>query len=399
MQLRSTAVPLKELARVILVGKQSYLFLIATILSFAFSISVILSTIGLMDGFEHTLLDGLRKSSGDLKLLTRNGFFGSEKEVELVTAHSNISESTHIYQSEGFFMNNTLSRGVVIKGIEEESFNKVTGLKIQVAPGEMAVGSELAKQMRLKEGQSAVIAFSNGNRGLKSLPLLKRLKITKIVNHGIYEKDLRFIYIPIEDLRSYLNTTNGFNLVFLRLKNRTMPQVEKTLQEIREKIQNPLILKPSWDEFSSFLDAVEIEKISITIVLQLIVIVSIFNIAAFIIFISERKSQDFFLFRALGMNAKGILKFWASMVVFIWSCSCLISYLLTIVFDKLVLKLPFLQIPGQIYVLGSLSLSLESKDYLIVFSLSLFWVILVTSIGILKLKKKSILYGLRKEFS
>jgi ABC-type antimicrobial peptide transport system permease subunit len=138
---------------------------------------------------------------------------------------------------------------------------------------------------------------------------------------------------------------------------------------------------------------------SITLVLQLIVIISIFNIAAFMIFISEKKAQDFFMFRALGLDSRGLLKFWLLLVLFIWINSCAISIGLTHFFDRYLLKLPFLQIPGEIYVLGDLSLSLHGIDYLVVFGLSLLWVMIVTSAGFLRLKKKSILYGLRQEFS
>ncbi len=399
MHFSKTKVPFTELAKVTLVGKQSILFFIATILSFGFSISVILSTVGLMDGFEQTLLAGLQKSSGDIKLLNRNGFFTDKKIIQTVLKHADIKSYSEILQSEGFFMNDNRSKGVVLKGVNAKDFNNVTGLKIQLAPGEMAIGKELAEQMLLKKGDSAVIAFGKGNQGIKSLPLIKRIKISSVVEHGIYEKDLRFVYLPLGDLQNYLSLEDKFNIVFLSLKNSQMKEVENTVSKLREIIDFPLVVRPSWDEFGTFLDAVEIEKISITIVLQLIVIVSIFNIAAFIIFISERKSQDFFLFRALGMNTGGLVKFWTIMTFIIWSGACAFSLLLTFIFDNFVLKLPFLQIPGKIYVLGALSLSLDWKDYLIVFSLSLVWVILITLYGILRLKKKSILYGLRKEFA
>jgi hypothetical protein len=49
-------------------------------------------------------------------------------------------------------------------------------------------------------------------------------------------------------------------------------------------------VRPFWSEYSYFIEAVKIEKLSITLILQLIVVVAVFNIIAFVIYIMEKKS-------------------------------------------------------------------------------------------------------------
>ena len=352
-----------------------------------------------MDGFEKTLRTGLQKATGDIKIISRSGFFDLDSKLNEILKSDEIKEYTSILQTEGFFMKEGKTKGVLFKGIEPKTFSKVTGLELKSIANKMVIGKELAKEMRLKIGDSAVLAFGKGNKGIISLPLLVRLEISDIIEHGIYDKDFCFFYLRRDELQGFLQLKENLNLLLIKLNDSSADNIEKVQGQIREKLEFPFLIRPFWNEFASLLEAVQIEKLSITLILQLIVVISIFNIAAFIIFISEKKAQDFFLFQALGMNPKSLFSFWVYLVFFIWALSCFTSVALTYLFDNVLLKLPFLQIPGQIYVLGKLSLSLQASDYLIVFLLSLLWVFLVTSFGFLRLRKKSILYGLRKEFN
>ena len=61
--------------------------------------------------------------------------------------------------------------------------------------------------------------------------------------------------------------------------------------------------------------------------------------------------------------------------------------------------LPFLKIPGDIYVLSELKVILDPLDYLYVYGISLAWVLIIGFFVMRKLKSGSVLAGLRQEFS
>jgi len=144
---------------------------------------------------------------------------------------------------------------------------------------------------------------------------------------------------------------------------------------------------------------VKVEKFSISLILQLIVVVAVFNIIAFVIYIMEKKAQDFFFLRAVGLSLKSLNQFWLISVLIIWSLSCVGAHLLSLFFNWCLQHLPFLQIPGEIYVLSSLNIKLDSMAYVTVYGLALLWILLAGFIGYLRLKKRPIMQGLRQEFS
>ena len=185
--------PLGSVFKIILKKKTSLRFLTGTIASFSFSIAVILSTIGLMDGYVVTLKEALAKSNGDIKFTSPESFFLDE--CHLFKSSQDIEAYTTLLQLESFALINEQSKGVLLKGIDQEKFKRVTGINTEKL-GETGVllGSQLQKHFDLKVGEQITLAVASGKAKNQGSVLLRSFTIKGIVDHGIFEKDLRFIY-------------------------------------------------------------------------------------------------------------------------------------------------------------------------------------------------------------
>lgn len=373
----------------------------ATILSFTFSITVILCTFGLMDGFDHLLKSGLRHSTGDIVVTSKRGFYTENEEFkEAIESHQ--QNFTPIIQSEAFSIFNGKSTGIILRGIEPISFSKVTGLELKMKHGEVIVGEELLKHLSLTVGDDLAITLGEGKDS--SLPVIKIFKVAGTIKHGIYQKDLRFAYVLKDDLAATLKVGNKINLSLISLADPHLPiknldMVTDTIRDLRGELSSEFILKPFWAEYSYLIEAVKVEKFSISVVLQLIVVVAVFNILAFVIYIMEKKSQEFFFLRAVGLSLKKIMSFWTMTIVGIWAVSCIGAYFLAELFDLSLKHLPLFQVPGEIYVLSSLELKLTPLSFITVFSIALVWILMASFIGYLRLKNRTIIQGLRQEFN
>lgn len=387
-------VPHHILLKISLHGKSSWRLFFAAILSFSFSIAVILSTFGLMDGFEKTLKLGLLKSNGEISITSREGFFSDSMANQLLSKDYLLAS---VLQSEGFALFESISKGVLIKGIEPKEFSSVTGVGADLKANEVVLGKELALQMGVEVGDYITLTFAKGDNAYSGLPTLERFRVAGIVDHEIYEKNLRFVYMLRSRLAQTLTIKNKVNLILLKRKNSRI-DIEQSVNEVEHILGLGHRVRPYWYEFSGLLEAVEVEKLSITLILQLIVVIGIFNIAAFVIFISERKSQDFFLLRVLGTGVNSLQRFWVKNMLMIWFFSCLVSIGFTQLFDWLIRNLDVFKLPGKIYVLEEIGVSLELTDYILVFGLALVWIMIMTIIAGSRVKAKSLLSGLRKEF-
>lgn len=388
---------------IVLHGRASGRILIATILSFTFSIAVILCTFGLMDGFDHLLKSGLRHSSGDIIITHKKGFFDG-KELERELKPSQYLVLAPVIQTEAFALLQGKSRGVLVRGVEQASFPAATGLKMQLVNDGLIIGVELARQLGVKINDEIALTLGRGNETAESLPTVRLFRINGIVNHGIFQKDLRFIYLDRKNLAEVLGVGEKINLMLAGYYPTNQPLedlegITSKARDLRQILGADYRIKRFWDEYDFLIEAVKVEKFSISLILQLIVVVAIFNIIAFVIYVMEKKSQDFFFLRAVGMSLHELMRFWFISVLWLWSISCVGAYLLSILFNWALKNLSIFQLPGEIYVLSQLDIRLDLMAHVTVYAVSLLWVLAAALVGYFRLRGKPIIQGLRQEFS
>lgn len=379
-------------------------FAIGVLVGMAFSIAVILSTIGIMDGFQRALKIGLKRSVGEIVMNSEGGgFFKLNDSILLKFKSQNIDHFSGLVQTESFLIYDDESRGVLVRGVDD-SYSEVVKLPLSLMENEVAIGAEIAKINKIKIGDEIVLAFAKGNIGLKSMPSLERFKVSKIVNHGVYQKDSRLVYIKLETLQRILELGKSINMISLNLPSDPkykddIEKIEGNLPVLRKIFASEFYFKPYWREFAPLLEAVRVEKVMISLILQMVVVISIFNILAFIIFINEKKSKELFLFKALGLSKKAMSDLWMELVFFIWALSCILSLVFVQIFKWSLLRLSFFELPSEIYYMPRIELYLSWTDYLFVFSLTLIWILIITFYLLRRLKQKSLLEGLRQEFA
>lgn len=396
------------LFKVLFFNKASIRFAFGVCFGISFSIAVILSTIGLMDGFSEILETNLKKSTGDIHFISRRGFFEVDNEILTTFKNLKINEYSPLIQSEAFVVKDNTSRGIAIKGIRPDSFKKVTGINIdsgKLSTG-IYLGKELAKSLQVKDNDYVVLTLAKGNSALSELPLLKRFKVVGIVEHGIYQKDMRFAYMDLSVLQNLIKAKNQVNMMVLNIEKPIefkmfgiKETIKQKLFDLEESLGSSFRFRPYWYDFSHLLEAVEHEKLTISLILQVIVVVSIFNALAFIIFLNEKRSKDIFLFQALGLSKKKLIGIWVALLASFWFVSCLISIVWLKIFDYALANWSVLKLPGHVYQLEKLALDIKTEDYILVFSVAVIWMLLISFIGLWKIARQPLLSGLRKEFA
>ncbi len=378
-------------------------FLVGVWVGLAFSIAVILSTIGIMDGFERALRHGLKNSSGDVIMQSRYGFFLMSDRLKEKLDEENIKTFSAFVQTESFMIFNDESRGVLIKGVDE-SYGKVVGLPLDLSPMSVAIGSEISRINHVEVGDEIVLAFGKGGAEFKNMPALSRFKVERIITHGVHQKDARMIYMRLDDIQRIQGLGTKINTIALNVErpnltgDNDLKLIENKLGDLRLKFEPDFYFKPYWREFSSLIEAVQAEKVLISLILQLIVVISVFNVLAFIYFINEKKAKELFLFKALGLSRKAMNHLWLKLVFGIWVASSILAMIFVQFFRFLLLNMPFFELPAEIYHMPRIDLFLSWEDYALVFVLALVWILLITYYLLRKLKNKSLLEGLRQEF-
>jgi len=364
--------------------------------------SIILSTIGLMEGFERDLLSALNKSNGDFSissLMKRedlNALADSlKKDYPSLTAAG-------FYKSEVFLVGkNKESKGAIILAgdLQKNIIPLIQNLSsFKLRKGQAIVGEDLARELRLKKGETfrALIPEGKGNGFV-----IKNFEISELFKTNLYEKDSRVVLV---DIKEFFPTEEvAFNYSVF---NFNFPFDDFSTQKDRIKILNDqlysmdenLYALPYWDEYSTLIEAVEIEKISILVILQVIVIVSVFNLLSFLIFFREKKIKELFTLHALGFSPDKISRIWYFVSFSLWGGSIIVSIILTNIFGQLLSYISQNLMPKNIYHLGKINLYISIENYFVVYLISCCWILLMTYFLSRKFRGDSLLRGLRQQY-
>lgn len=379
-------------------------FLVGVLVGLAFSIAVILSTVGIMDGFQRALRHGLKKSAGDITMKYSNGFFTVNERLQNELIEADVRNYAPMVETESFLIFNDESRGVQIKAVNPD-YGRVVGIPLNLAPHTVGIGSEIARIHKIAIGDDIVLAFGKGGDEFKNMPTLKRFKVSQIITHGVFQRDARIVYTRLDEIQNLMGLGKRVNLIAFNIdRSKVSPDndlqaIEAKLTDLRMRFQPEFFFKPYWREYGALFEAVQAEKVLISLILQLIVVISVFNVLAFIYFINEKKSKELFLFKALGLSKKSMNNLWIKLVIMLWVVASVISIVFVQLFRLMLLKLPFFDLPAEVYHMPRIDIYLSLFDYVMVFALALVWMLLITYYLLRKLRNKSLLEGLRQEFA
>lgn len=397
------------LIKILFRGQSTWKFFLGIILGFSFSIAVILCTIGIMDGFDETLRSGLQHSTGDLTLYSHEGFFYVDPELQKTVTLAGKLHIAPFIQTEGFVVSKGITKGLLVKGVDEDSFADIMPqVKFQNAYG-LAVGKELATQLNVMVGDEVTLLFASGSKNNGGLPILKRFVVDAIVEHGIYLQDSRFAYVKLPKLQEVLGTKGRVNTLSLKIRKEENDQlgrekqklesIEEMARELGDQLGPLFVVKPFWHDFKTLIEAVKVQKLTIGLVMQIIVVIAIFNVLAFLIYLSDRKAKELFLIQALGMSKKKLMNVWLMVIFIIWSGSCALSLAWTKLFNYLLQVVPIFKIPGDIYLVKFLTIKLGTGQIAFVFILAFLWVYLIDYFILRrKFRRRNIMADLKKEF-
>ncbi len=217
-----------------------------------------------------------------------------------------------------------LSRGnvaaVSVKGVEPR--HKIFTQKLlhadNLAPGDGVFGKDLDRPgiiIGLDTATSLGVSVGDSVNVIPPLftitpfGMIPKMKPFRIV--GIFEKpssliDSFFAYINIETAQSFFDSPGEISGIEIEVQRFDQaPQVSGTLSR---EFPFPYIIRPWQSLYGSFLSALKLEKLGLFIVLGIIVLVAAFNIATTLIMVVMEKNRDIAILRAMGANARSIMK-------------------------------------------------------------------------------------------
>ncbi len=340
----------------------------------ALGVMVLITVLAVMNGFEKDLRNKILGTMAHITV-TKQGDEGFNEYKKIM---SRISQLPHVVATTPFVFAQAMLQspggnmeGVVIRGIDPIQESSVTEIKKNMVEGELnpgeegiIIGIELAYKLGVRIGDKILVISKVVQTPMGYMPRSTEFKIVGIFQTGMYEYDTSLVYISLQTAQKLYGLGKGVSGIEVKLDD--IFAAEKIAVLAQQKLRYPFWTR-SWMEMNrNLFSALKLEKITLSIILTFIVLVSAFNIASTLIMVVMEKTKDIGILKSLGATQKSIAKIFLLEGFIIGIIGTISGTVGGILLSWSLEKYQFIKLPGDVYYIDTLPIEMRAEDILLV---------------------------------
>ena len=392
--------------------KEGFLKIISifSFLGIMLGVATLIIVMSVMNGFKTDLTKKILGLNPHI-VIEPNSFEINDLYISKISDNFKNFTLSRSFSGEGIIITNENAKGVILKGVDKneeniiEFFNRfvVDGNLKDFGVGKILIGSELAYNLNLKEGESInVMSSAFVSTPLGNLPKQENFKVAGIFNTGFLEFDQNLIFLNIEDVLAIFEKDKKDQNIEIYLQDPLKANFYK--KKIQKIDQNFFIY--TWSDLNkSLFSALKVERNVMFLILSLIVVVAAFNIISGLTILIKNKTKEIAILKTLGLSNNSIKKTFfltgLSIGFFATVSGIVLGVLFSINVEKIRIFLSsvfnFEIFPSDIYFLEELPSEINLYSILVIFLISIFISMVASYLPAMKISKMSTFRALRYE--
>ena len=288
-----------------------------SMLGITLGVAALIIVLSVMNGFQKEVRDRMLNVVAHVEVFSADGAALSDvaKTISELRAHPDVIGAAPFVAAQALLARGEDLRGVLVRGVDPASEAEVSdvaqGLSVQalqaLQPGGFGVilGSELARRMGLRQGDSVTLLAPSGQvTPAGVVPRLKQMTVLGLFDSGHYEYDATLMLMHIEDSQRLFRLEGPMG-VRLRLKDLHLASAVAT--QLSTALGSSLVVRDWSQQNRTWFAAVQVEKRMMFIILTLIVAVAAFNLVSTLVMTVTDKRADIAILRTLGASPWSIM--------------------------------------------------------------------------------------------
>jgi putative ABC transport system permease protein len=320
----------------------------------------------LMNGFDNEFRKKLTIMNYPLTVIPK--FYGSVNEnllLELESKFPDLKFSPYVQSSvmarsgsklEGGyifgvdFKSEANVNSVLKEAIKENSFDKF----------DILIGKSLKEELSLEIDEKLMYIFTHVEPGGMSVtPKIKRFNVSAVFDSGLSAYDKAYSYTTLASLQAIMNLPNNqYSGIHIFSAN-----PHEDILRIKEHLPRSVSIKGWWEENVNFFAALELEKVSLFIVLMLIILIAAINIISSLLMTVMNRRSEIALLLSLGATSAEVKKVFLYLGIVIGVSGIMAGIVLGMSGLWVLSTFDIVNLPKDVYPTSTLPLDLSLKDF------------------------------------
>ena len=269
-------------------------------------------------------------------------------------------------------------QGVVVRGIDPKNEGRVTSLEKNITEGSLTdleaqgrklpgivIGEDLARKFSAIIGDTLTMVNPLGEETpIGIVPKMKKFELVGIFDAGMYDYNTGFVYISIPAAQKFFNMPGRVSGIQIRVDD--VYRADKIGASIQSEAGYPYYTR-SWIEMNkNFFSALKLEKIGMSLILIVIIIVASFNIIGTLTMIVMEKSREIAILKSMGASGRSIMKIFMFAGLVIGVVGTVLGSVIGYGAVSIITKSNLISLPRDVYQVSHLPLSITTLDVLFI---------------------------------
>ncbi len=281
-------------------------------------VATLIIVMSVMNGFRAELVNRILGLNGHLGISSTlaNGIDDYETLTSYIAQNPNIMAATPQIESQVLVSANNVTIGAVVRGviwsdlaIRAPLWDSITDEIITRFRDNKAIliGKTMARNLNLAQGDSITLLAPKGRTtAFGSIPTRQSFIIGGIFDVGMHEYDSSFVFMPLPAAQKFFSMPARVSGIELYINDPDDAPIVKA--EMTRILPEKTAVFDWMDRNRNFLNALQVERNVMFLILTLIILVAAFNIISSMIMLVRSKNADIAVLRTMGLGRTSLLK-------------------------------------------------------------------------------------------
>jgi lipoprotein-releasing system permease protein len=290
-------------------------------------VSALIVIIGVMNGLQKDLREKILIGSPDVRVLTYGEDLSMSNWDSILAVVRKtpgvVAAAPFVHTQAGINAGGKYAEGVFVLGLEPATpgMAEVTSIRTTATGGDftfktlsggtdgLVLGARLAVRLNVQVGVDSVSLIALGDAKISpvtGMPALniRKFEVTGIFETGMYEYDNSYVIVALPAAQELAQLGEAVTGIEARTVDRWKAPGVATV--LADSLGFPYRTEDWQQQNSSLFQALKLEKLGMTVILLLIVLVAAFNIVSTLTMVVTDKTREIGILKAMGMSSRSI---------------------------------------------------------------------------------------------